>query len=91
METATYRPLPPILYRYPGRRFFEKPLPPLPDGSFDIEIELVPNAASAGYALRCCDRSIASVTAQQTTLDFVTRVFSPFIKRQHHVFSLNGL
>jgi hypothetical protein len=42
METATYRPLPPILYRYPGRRFFEKPLPPLPDGSFDIEIELVP-------------------------------------------------
>jgi hypothetical protein len=64
MNTTTYRPLPPNLY-YPDRRFFEKPLPPLPDGSFDIEIELVPKPLfSRPTTLPPPDTHFAVVTAQ---------------------------
>ena len=65
MDTTTYRSLPPIVYRYPRRRFFEKSLPPLPDGSFDIEIELVPRPLfSRPTTLPPTDAHFAVVTGQ---------------------------
>jgi hypothetical protein len=76
MNTTTYRPLPPNLYCYPDRRFFEKPLPPLPDGSFDIEIELVPRPLfSRPTTLPPPDTHFAVITAQSPV--------SPPLSRSH--------